>query len=38
MIIIEGRFDSTNGDILVWRLKDKPSITGVEDPKVYLIK
>jgi hypothetical protein len=35
-IIIEGRFDSTNGNILVWRLYNKPSITGMPDPKVYI--
>jgi len=37
-IIIEGRFTSSNGYILVWRLFDKPSITGVKDPKVYIMK
>jgi hypothetical protein len=37
-IIIEGRFLCVPcGDRLVWRLKGKESITGVKDPKVYIM-
>lgn len=36
-IVIEGRFMSCIGNILVWRHKGEESITGFEDPKVYLI-
>jgi hypothetical protein len=36
-IIIEGRFDGTSGNILVWRLENEPSVTEFPDPKVFLI-
>ncbi len=38
LVIIEGRFNSTSGDVLVWRKHDKESITGVKDPDVYIMK
>ena len=34
--IVEGRFDTSKGDILVWRKHTEPSITGFKDPKVYI--
>ena len=37
LVIIEGRFDSDKGNILVWRTHTKPSITGVEDPKIHIM-
>jgi len=37
-IIIEGKFSSTGGTILIWRNKGEESITGLPDPKVYLYK
>jgi len=36
LIIIEGRFGSTKGNILVWRKFTEPSITGSSDPVVWL--
>ena len=36
LIIIEGRFDSTRGSIIVWRKYNEDSITGVIDPKVWI--
>jgi len=36
VIILEGRFSSTKGNILVWRYKGQPSITGLPDPPVFL--
>ena len=36
-LIIEGRFFTSNGDLLMWRKRGEPSITGVSDPEVYLI-
>jgi len=38
LLIIEGRFNSTNGDVLVWRKYTEKSITGTKDPDVYIIK
>ena len=37
-IIIEGKFSTSNGNIVVWRDKNTPSITGVTDPEVFLYK
>lgn len=37
LIILEGKFSSSNGDILVWRNLGEESITGFPDPKVYII-
>jgi predicted restriction endonuclease len=37
LIIIEGRFDCTSGNIVVWRKLNEKSVTGFEDPEVYLI-
>jgi len=37
LIIIEGRFDGTNGDLLVWRKLGEDSITGFQDPPVYIV-
>lgn len=34
-VILEGRFQTTAGYILIWHLKGEPSITGFE-PKVYI--
>lgn len=36
LIIIEGRFNSMNGNILVWRRFTEPSITELSDPKCWL--
>ena len=36
IIVLEGRFASTKGNILVWRYKGQPSVTGVPDPPVFL--
>jgi len=37
-IIIEGKFDSTNGKILIWRNKSElPKITS-SPPEVYIVK
>jgi len=36
-IIIEGRFSSTAGPILIWRKKGEPSITGLPDPPVFIM-
>lgn len=38
LIIIEGWFASTGGIILIWRKLKEESITGLEDPKVWLYK
>jgi len=35
-IILEGRFQTTEGNIIIWRHKGQPSITGVVDPPVFL--
>jgi len=39
-IIVEGFFFSitSGGRTLVWRRKGEPSITGLPDPKVYILK
>lgn len=37
-IIIEGYYLTTKGKILFWRNKGESSITGNDDPKVFLIK
>ena len=37
LVILEGRFMSSGGNILVWRTYKTKSITGVEDPKVYIM-
>jgi len=37
LVIIEGRFDTTSGSRIVWRDYRKPSITGFDDPEVYII-
>ena len=36
IIIIEGWFSSINGKILIWRKLGETTITGLEDPKVWL--
>lgn len=36
-VILEGRFDSTNGSVLVYHKYNEKSITGCQ-PKVYLMK
>ena len=35
-IIIEGRFQTTNGNIVIYRQKTETSITGEPDPPVWL--
>jgi hypothetical protein len=37
-IIIEGKFQTTNGLKLIYRKKNEPSITGLPDPEVFLFK
>jgi len=37
LIIIEGRFDCTSGNRLVWRKINEESITGFKDPEIYII-
>lgn len=37
-VIIEGRFETSNGYMPVWRTYKKESITGIKDPDVYIIK
>lgn len=36
LIIIEGRFTSIEGNVLVWRKLNESSITEMKDPKVFL--
>jgi len=36
IIIIEGRFSSMNGNILIWRKLNEQSITDLNDPVVWL--
>lgn len=36
-LVLEGRFSTGKGNILVWRIFDQPSITGMKDPEVYLM-
>lgn len=36
-IVLEGRFSTTGGIILVWHMKGEESITGLELPKVHII-
>lgn len=36
-IILEGRFASGKGNILIWRNKGDESITGMPDPPVYIL-
>ena len=36
-IVIEGRFMTTNGNVIIFRNASEPSITNNEDPKVYII-
>lgn len=36
LIIIEGRFGSTKGNILIWRKFTEPSVTNLPDPPVWL--
>jgi len=36
LIIIEGRFSSMKGNILIWRKFTEPNITGTVDPDVWL--
>lgn len=38
LLIIEGRFDSTSGSLLIWRKYGDDSVTGVKDPDVFLSK
>jgi len=35
-IIIEGRFETTNGNKLIFRDKGQESISGIQDPSVWL--
>jgi len=35
-IILEGRFETTDGNKLIYRNKDEESITGLQDPPVWL--
>ena len=35
-IIIEGRFETTYGNTIIYRKKGEYSITGLEDPPVWL--
>lgn len=35
-IIIEGRFTTSSGVIPVWRKKGEDSITGLDDPSVWI--
>ena len=37
-IIIEGRFLTTSGYVLLWHKKNSLSITNMEDDRVYLFK
>jgi len=37
-IIIEGRFSTGIGNIIVWRKKGEPSITEMPDPPVWLFE
>lgn len=37
LIILEGRFDTTSGNKVVWRKYNEPSVTGLNDPKVWLL-
>lgn len=37
LIIIEGYFQSTLGNRLVWRKLNEESVTGFSDPEVYII-
>lgn len=36
LLILEGWWDTTNGTTLVWRKYNEESVTGIEDPKVWL--
>lgn len=36
-IIIEGRFTTTIGEKVIWRSYNEESITGIDDPPVYII-
>ena len=36
--VLEGRFASSRGNIVVWRKKGEKSVTGMPDPKVWLYK
>lgn len=35
-IILEGRYSTTNGVMVVWRNKGEPSITGEPDPEAWI--
>jgi len=35
-IIIEGRFETTKGNVIIYRNKGEESITGFDDPPVWL--
>lgn len=35
-LILEGRFDTTSGDRLVWRKRGEPPVTFFEEPSVWL--
>lgn len=36
LIVIEGRFQTTNGNMLIWRYKQNNKIiSGIEEPKVF---
>lgn len=37
LVIIEGRFDTTSGNKVVWRKYNENSITELPDPKVWLL-
>lgn len=36
LIILEGQFDTTHGQKLVWRKYGDESVTGLKDPPVYI--
>ena len=37
LLIVEGRFDCTSGNIVIWRKLGEESITGFSDPEVYIV-
>ena len=37
LFILEGRFFTSHGDLLIWRKKGEESITGKDDPQCYII-
>jgi hypothetical protein len=37
LVIIEGRFDTTSGNKVVWRKYNEENITGIKEPNVWLL-